>query len=288
MVGRALSPGEAGTLIGEGSRGLVSLIGAGPGDPELLTVKAARRIAEADAIVHDRLVGEEILAGVATGVPRFDVGKGPGRSGCRQEEINALLVRLGREGRRVARLKGGDPFIFGRGGEEVIALRAAGVAVEVIPGVSSALAAPAAAGIPVTHRGLALSVTIATGHARAEAAGLDHDWSALARQRGTLVFLMAVENLELIVSSLLAHGRAGDEPAAIVQSATRPTQRVVAGPLGRIVEIGRTACVAPPAVLVVGPTVEALTLGPPVPAETAPGSAFPRRVTNPKHVASIS
>lgn len=238
--------------------GLVSLIGAGPGDPDLLTLKAVRRLGEADAVVYDRLVGRGVLEYAQPGALRFDVGKGPGRHSCRQEEINALLVRLGQEGRRVARLKGGDPFVFGRGGEEVLALRAAGVAVEVIPGVSAALAAPAAAGIPVTHRGLASSVTIATGHARADADHLDHDWAALARQRGTLVFLMAVENLELIVDNLLAHGRDPDEPAALVEAATTPNQRDVRADLHKIVATARRARVAAPAVLVVGPAVDAL------------------------------
>jgi uroporphyrin-III C-methyltransferase len=200
-------------------------------------------------------VSPDALDFARPGALRFDVGKGPGRHGCRQEDINALLIRLGREGHRVARLKGGDPFVFGRGGEEALALTEAGVPIEVIPGVSSALAAPAAAGIPVTHRGAASSVTIATGHPRAEADRLDHDWEALARQRGSLVFLMAVENLEAIVDHLLVHGRDPGEPAAIVQAATTPDERVVSAPLRDIVAVARRERVAPPAVLVVSPTV---------------------------------
>lgn len=251
-------PGPEGTPLARGTgdeaTGFVSLVGAGPGDPELLTLKALRRLRLADAVVYDRLVSAEILDLARPDAVLFDVGKAPGRHACRQEGINELLVRLGRAGLRVARLKGGDPFVFGRGGEEALALQEAEVPFEVVPGVSSALAAPAAAGIPVTHRGLATSVTIATGHARAEASDLDHDWEALARQRGTLVFLMAVENLETIVERLLAHGRDPDEPAAIVQNATTPDQRVICAPLQTIVREARLAALAPPAVLVVGPT----------------------------------
>jgi uroporphyrin-III C-methyltransferase/precorrin-2 dehydrogenase/sirohydrochlorin ferrochelatase len=240
---------------GNESPGLVSLVGAGPGDPELLTLKGLRRLREADAVVHDRLISSGILDYCHPDAERYDVGKASGRHSRPQEEINALLIRFGREGRRVVRLKGGDPFVFGRGGEEILALALAGVPYEVIPGVSSALAAPAAAGIPVTHRGLASAVTIATGHARSGCAGDDHDWEALARVRGTLVFLMAVENLGRIVDGLLSHGRSPDEPAAMVQSGTTPEQHVVRSTLRDIVEAVRAAGIAPPAVLVVGETV---------------------------------
>jgi uroporphyrin-III C-methyltransferase len=238
-----------------GRDGLVSLVGAGPGDPELLTLKGLRRLREADAVVYDRLISSGILEYCRPDAERYDVGKASGRHSRPQEEINALLIRLGREGRRVIRLKGGDPFVCGRGGEEILALALAGVPYEVIPGVSSALAAPAAAGIPVTHRGLASAVTIATGHARSGCGGDDHDWEALARVRGTLVFLMAVENLERIVDGLLSHGRSPDEPAAMVQSGTMPEQHVVRSTLRDIVEAVRAAGIAPPAVLVVGETV---------------------------------
>jgi uroporphyrin-III C-methyltransferase len=159
--------------------GFVSLVGAGPGDPELITLRGLRRLQAADAIVHDRLVGAELLAFGRPGAERYDVGKVPGGYGYRQEEINTLLIQLARQGKQVVRLKGGDPFLFGRGGEEALALVAAGVSFEVVPGVSSALAGPAAAGIPVTHRGLAGSVTIATGHARGGGV-VDHNWAALA------------------------------------------------------------------------------------------------------------
>jgi uroporphyrin-III C-methyltransferase/precorrin-2 dehydrogenase/sirohydrochlorin ferrochelatase len=237
-------PGDSGAEFG-----LVSLVGAGPGDPELLTLRAVRRLQAAEAIVHDRLVSTAVLEYAHPAAERFDVGKTPGGAGCTQSEINALLVKLGRAGKRVVRLKGGDPFVFGRGGEEALALARAGVTCEVVPGISAALAAPAAAGIPVTQRGLSGSVTIANGHDAQQ-----HDWSALARGRGTLVFLMAVEHLEEIVDNLLVHGRAADEPAAVVQWATTPHQRLVSAPLAGIAVATRAAGLAPPAVLVVGPT----------------------------------
>jgi uroporphyrin-III C-methyltransferase len=209
-------------------------------------------------VVHDRLICPELLDHCPPEAERYDVGKAPGHHSCRQDEINDLLVQLGRAGKRVVRLKGGDPFVFGRGSEEALALAAAGIPFEIVPGVSSAIAVPAAAGIPVTHRGLAPSVTIATGHPRADGAD-DHDWVSLARLRGTLVFLMAVENLEHIVEQLLTHGRCGDEPAAMIQSGTTSRQRSVFAPLRTIAHTARDAEIRPPAVLVVGATVELAT-----------------------------
>ena len=236
---------------GRGSvAGLVSLVGAGPGDPELLTLRAVQRLQAADVVVHDRLVGLRVLEHAAPGAECIDVGKTPGGGGPTQTEINALLVELGRQGRRVVRLKGGDPFVFGRGGEEALALSRAGVPFEIVPGISSALAAPAAAGIPVTHRGLSASLTVVNGHDADQ-----HDWSALARSAGTLVFLMAVEHLEEIVDRLVSHGRPADEPAAVVQWATTPRQRTVSAPLRDIAAVARSEGLEPPAVLVVGPTV---------------------------------
>jgi uroporphyrin-III C-methyltransferase/precorrin-2 dehydrogenase/sirohydrochlorin ferrochelatase len=233
----------------EPKSGLVSLVGAGPGDPELLTVRAVRRLQAADAVVHDRLVTQDVLAYAPEHVERFDVGKTPHHTGPSQADIQLLLIRLGREGKRVVRLKGGDPLVFGRGGEEALALARAGVPFEIVPGISAALAAPAAAGIPVTHRGLSGSVTIATGHG-----GQPHDWQALARSAGTLVFLMAVEHLEEIVERLLVHGRPADEPAALVRWATTPQQTSLVATLGTIAEAARRAALKPPAVLIVGAT----------------------------------
>jgi uroporphyrin-III C-methyltransferase len=250
---------------------LVSLVGAGPGDPELLTLRALRRLQAADAVVYDRLVGEGVLEFAAPTAERIDVGKTPGGGGPTQAEINALLVDLGRHGRRVVRLKGGDPFVFGRGGEEALALARAGVPFEVVPGVSSALAAPAAAGIPVTHRGLSASVTIVNGHDADQ-----HDWSALARSAGTLVFLMAVEHLEEIVGLLLMHGRPADEPAAVVQWATTPRQRLAAARLSDIAAAARSAGLEPPAVLVVGPTASLASTASAAPWRGATSPGAPR------------
>jgi uroporphyrin-III C-methyltransferase len=238
------------------SGGLVSLVGAGPGDPELITIRGLRRLQEADDIVHDRLIPAALLDHRRTAAHLHDVGKTPGDHACStQEEINALLIGLGKLGRRVVRLKGGDPFMFGRGGEEAIALRNAGVPFEIVPGVSSALAAPAAAGIPVTHRGLATSVTVATGHGASGTGDGDHDWEALARMRGTLVFMMPVGSLEQITSALIANGRAPDEPAALVRCGTMTNQQILASTLQSIAQAARTARVTSPAVLVVGETV---------------------------------
>jgi uroporphyrin-III C-methyltransferase/precorrin-2 dehydrogenase/sirohydrochlorin ferrochelatase len=229
--------------------GLVSLVGAGPGDPDLLTLRAVQRLQAADVVVHDRLVSQRVLDYAPPAAELVDVGKQPGGRGATQSEINALLVEYGRRGRRVVRLKGGDPFVFGRGGEEALALAEAGVPFEVVPGVSSALAAPAAAGIPVTHRGLSASVTVINGHDVDQ-----HDWDGLAGGSGTLVFLMAVEHLEEIASRLLAYGRPASEPAALIEWATTPRQRVVSAPLATLVAEARRLAVEPPAVLVVGPT----------------------------------
>src|ERR1051326_2752112 len=237
---------------------IVSLVGAGPGDPELLTLRAVERLRTPDVVVYDRLVSERVLEFVAPGAERIDVGKRPGGIGPTQAQINAMLVEFGRQGRRVVRLKGGDPFVFGRGGEEALTLARAGVAFEIVPGVSSALAAPAAAGIPVTHRGLSASVTVINGHDTGE-----HDWDALARSAGTLVFLMAVERLDEIVCRLLLHGRPSSEPAALVEWATTPRQRCVLAPLDRLVAEARADGIEAPAVLVVGPTAAlASELGP--------------------------
>ena len=235
--------------------GFVSLVGAGPGDPELVTLRGVRRLQQADAVVHDRLVSQDLIGFCRPDVERYDVGKSPKQPGCTQDDINNLLVRLARIGRRVVRLKGGDPFVFGRGGEEALALLMAGVPFEIVPGISSGLAVPAVAGIPVTQRGIASSVTIATGHVQEGHSRGDHDWSALARLSGTLVFLMAVENLEHIAQQLLSHGRDPREPAALVQDGTTVGQVIVSAPLTDVVQVARDAGIVPPAVLVVGPSV---------------------------------
>lgn len=225
--------------------GSVVLVGAGPGDARLLTVAAVEAIATADVVVHDALVGDGVLALVPGTAERIDVGKRPG-SPVPQELIGALLVTLARDGRRVVRLKGGDPYLFGRGGEEALVLQQAGIAFAVIPGVSSALAAPALAGIPVTHRGAAAAVTVVTGHRAAEFAAID--WQALARFGGTIVVLMGVTGRGAIAEALCAGGLAADTPVAIVERAGHDGERVVRTVLA---ELGATA-VSPPAVLVIG------------------------------------
>jgi uroporphyrin-III C-methyltransferase len=227
--------------------GLVQLVGAGPGDPELITVKGLRCLQAADVVVHDRLVSSALVALAPPAARRIDVGKAPGDQRWPQSRINTLIVAEARRGRRVVRLKGGDPFVFGRGGEECQALAEAGIPFEVVPGVSSAVAAPAYAGIPVSHRSFGSSFTVVSGHARE--GGPDADWERLARL-DTLVVLMGLGRLARIVSILLQHGRPASTPVAIVSRATAADQTVVHGVLGDIVE--RARGVRPPATIVVG------------------------------------
>jgi uroporphyrin-III C-methyltransferase len=224
----------------------VHLVGAGPGDPELLTVRAARLLAEADVVVHDALVGDGVFALVNPAAEQIDVGKRPGQ-GVPQELINTLLVTLGESGRTIVRLKGGDPYVFGRGGEEAQALLDAGVPFEVVPGVTSAVAAPAAAGVPVTHRGVSAAVTVVTGHRRAGEP--DIDWRSLAKVGGTIVVLMGVSQRAHIAAELVAGGLTPDTPVAVVRSATTTDQVTVRC---RLDELG-IAEVESPAVIVVGP-----------------------------------
>ncbi|HEY1417482.1 MAG TPA: uroporphyrinogen-III C-methyltransferase, partial [Myxococcaceae bacterium] len=210
---------------------MVSLVGAGPGDPDLLTLGALRRLEETDVVVHDALVSPEILALCGSATRRIDAGKRAGRRGASQEWINALLVSEARAGRRVVRLKGGDPFLFGRGGEEALALTRAGIAWEVIPGVSSALAVPASAGIPLTHRGVSSSVAIVPGRVAAGAEAVD--WAGLSAVQ-TLVVLMAGSRVAAIAAALLEAGRPAGCPAAIVQRGTLPGQKTRLTTLGAL------------------------------------------------------
>ena len=233
-------------------KGSVALVGAGPGDPGLLTLNARDRLARADVVVYDHLVDDRVLAYANPRAQLVFAGKTPGRHHLPQEEINALLVELARSGHAVVRLKGGDPFVFGRGGEEAAALAEAGVPFEVVPGVSSAIAAPAYAGIPVTHRDHASAVTIVTGH---ECAANDGSikWDELGRSGATLVILMGMANLPCIVERLRAAGRPADEPVAVVQNASRPDQRAVVATLDDVVARVAEAGLGSPAVIVVGP-----------------------------------
>jgi uroporphyrinogen III methyltransferase / synthase len=236
-----------------GVPGIVFLVGAGPGDPGLMTRRSLELIAAADVILYDRLIPPGALDVARAGADLRYVGKEPGAPAMAQEELNALLVSLGRAGRRVVRLKGGDPFVFGRGGEEAEALAAAGVPFEVVPGVSAGVAAPAYAGIPVTHRDAASAVAFVTGHEDPAKDGSTLDWAALARFPGTLVFYMGVRNLPRIARELRAAGRAAKEPAAVVARGTLSGQRTVAGTLADIAERVSDARVDPPAITLVGP-----------------------------------
>jgi uroporphyrinogen III methyltransferase/synthase len=235
--------------------GKVFLVGAGPGDPGLLTLKAARAIAACDVLVYDYLAAEPIVALASATCEKIYVGKKAGAHTLSQREITDLLVRLGKEGRRVVRLKGGDVFVFARGGEEAQALHAAGVPFEIIPGITSALAAPAYAGIPITHRDHNTSFTIATGHENPTKGFSSLDFAKLANPAQTLVFLMAMGNLAGIVEQLLAHGLAPEIPVAIVREGTKPTQETLVATLGTIVaEVERTRFAAP-AIVVIGEVV---------------------------------
>ncbi len=236
--------------------GKVYLVGAGPGDPGLVTVTGLERIRGADVIVYDRLVSERLLEHARPDAELIYVGKVPGaEDGHDQESINRTLIEQARQGRNVVRLKGGDPFVFGRGGEEAEALRAAGIPFEVVPGVTSAVAVPAYAGIPVTHRGVASSFAVITGHEEPGKAETAIDWAHLATATGTLVFLMGVRNLPEIVARLTEHGRSPQTPVAVIQRGTTPEQRTVTGTLADIVSRVEEAGLRPPAITVVGEVV---------------------------------
>ena len=233
--------------------GTVYLVGAGPGDPGLITVRGLGAIRAADVIVYDRLVSPSLLE-LAPGAEHIYAGKSARRHAMTQSQINRELVRHARRGRTVVRLKGGDPFVFGRGGEEAEALAKARIPFEVVPGVTSAIAGPAAAGIPVTHRDVAASVAIATAHEAPGKAGSRLDWEALARA-DTTVLLMGVERLADAAAALIAAGKPRSTPAAVIASATLPSQRTVTASLSGIATAARRASVEPPAVTVVGDVV---------------------------------
>lgn len=224
---------------------MISLVGAGPGDPELLTVRGLRRLQGADVVVHDALVGSGVLQLVGPNVELIDVGKRAGQM-VPQEMINDLLVTLGRSGRSIVRLKGGDPFVFGRGGEEAIALARAGLAFEVVPGISSVVAAPAAAGIPVTHRGVSAAFTVVTGHRQQGETPVN--WDALAKFGGTIVVLMGVAERGFIAQALIDGGLSPATPVAAVRSATGPTEHVQRCALHELAQVAVQA----PATLVIG------------------------------------
>ena len=242
----------------DAGKGHVALVGSGPGDPELITVKGRRLLARADVVVADRLVPGMLLDELRPDVELVDAAKIPYGASVAQEEINRIIVERALAGAFVVRLKGGDPFVFGRGGEEVMACAKAGVPVTVVPGVTSAIAAPALAGIPVSHRGVAHEFTVVSGHVPPESPESLVDWSALARLRGTLVVLMGLKNLPKIAARLIADGRAADTPAAVVQEGSTDAQRIVRTTLGEVAGAAAEAGIRPPAVVVIGDVVAVL------------------------------
>lgn len=230
----------------------VYLVGAGPGDPSLMTVRSRQLIASADVIVYDRLIPDRALSSARKDAQLIYVGKEGGGPSVGQEEINRLLIEHGQAGREVVRLKGGDPFVFGRGGEEAEALRASGLEYEVVPGVTAGIAGPAYAGIPVTHREMASSVAFITGHEDPSKPESALDWEALAVFPGTLIIYMGVRQLPVIAQRLIEGGRSPGEPAALVQRGTWPDQRAVVGTLATIAELGRRERIRAPTVAVFG------------------------------------
>jgi uroporphyrin-III C-methyltransferase/precorrin-2 dehydrogenase/sirohydrochlorin ferrochelatase len=234
----------------------VALVGGGPGDPDLITVRGRRLLAEADVVVADRLAPLGLLDELPADVEIVDASKIPYGRAMAQEEINRILVERAKAGKFVVRLKGGDPFVFGRGHEEVLACTEAGVPVTVVPGLSSAVAVPGLAGVPVTHRGVAHEFTVVSGHIGPADPESLTDWAALARMRGTIVLLMAVERLAAIGAALLAGGKDPQTPVVVVQDGSRPGERVLRSRLCTMAEEVAAAGIAPPAIVVIGPVAE--------------------------------
>lgn len=234
-------------------KGKVYIMGAGPGDAELLTLKGKRAIEEADCIVYDRLINPRILNYAKKNAEMIYLGKGNTEGGVIQDEINRTLVEKALEGKIVARVKGGDPFVFGRGGEEIQALYENGISFEEIPGITSSISVPAYAGIPVTHRGVAKSFHVFTGHTMAD--GSWHNFEAIAKLEGTLVFLMGIKNLPIIVEDLITNGKDPKTPIAIIEKGATADQRVTTGTLENIVQISKEKKVLPPAITIIGEVV---------------------------------
>lgn len=241
--------------------GRVFLVGAGPGDLELLTLKAARLIGRADVLVYDRLVSDDVLALAPATTQRISVGKAPKRHPVPQEQINAILISLAREGLMVVRLKGGDPYIFGRGGEEIECLKAAGVPYEVVPGITAAQGCAAAIGVPLTHRGVATSVRYVTGHCRVDLP-LDLDWAGLADPETTLVVYMGAANIAEISNNLIAHGMPVELPVMAINNGTTPIERRLVTRLDQIAEAARGAAFDGPVLFIIGRVVALYEEGP--------------------------
>ena len=238
--------------LGEGH---VALVGAGPGDPELLTRKGERLLRAAEAVVYDRLVDPALVALAPPASERFYVGKGRGIGSVAQERVNDLLVDLARRGLKVVRLKGGDPYVFGRGGEEAAHLAAAGVDFEVVPGISSSVAVPGAAGIPVTDRRAASSYVVVTGHVHPSDPGSKVDWAGLARSVDTIVVMMGMKHLDAIADELVRAGRPPSTPAAVIEAGTSARQRTIIATLGDVARKAREARAGAPVVFVIGDVV---------------------------------
>ena len=233
--------------------GTVYLVGAGPGDPELLTLRALRIIAEADVLVYDNLVSQSILDQVNPQAERLYAGKERGNHAVPQDDLNLMLVKLARQNKRVVRLKGGDPYTFGRGGEEVETLKENGIPFEVVPGITAAAGVAAFAGIPLTHRNYAQACVFVTGHLKDGSMNLD--WPGLARRRQTVIIYMGLHGLSHLCAQLVAHGLPPDWPAAIVQQGTTPEQRTVTGTLATLPELAEAAQLKAPTLIVVGEVV---------------------------------
>ncbi|MCW2871082.1 uroporphyrinogen-III C-methyltransferase [Actinacidiphila oryziradicis] len=247
-----------GTLIAPRHRGRtagVALVGGGPGDPDLITVRGRRLLAEADVVIADRLGPRDLLDELPPHVEVIDAAKIPYGRAMAQEAINAALIEHAKAGKAVVRLKGGDPFVFGRGMEEAEALAEAGIPCEVVPGISSSISVPGAAGIPVTHRGVAHEFTVVSGHVAPDDPRSLVDWGALAKLRGTLVMLMAVERIGAIAAALIEHGRGADTPVAVIQDGTTAAQRRVDATLATVGQVVTEEAIRPPAVIVVGEVV---------------------------------
>ena len=252
---RRQRPGVHAGSTGQSGIGTVALVGGGPGDPGLITVRGRRLLAEADVVVADRLGPSALLDELDPDVEIVLAGKAPGAHTMTQDEINGLILDRALAGHRVVRLKGGDPFVFGRGGEEALACVRAGVPFEVVPGVTSAVAVPAYAGIPVTHRGITQDFAVVSAHLDPSMPGASVDWESLANGPGTLVLLMAVTHLEAITSELIKRGRAGSTPVAVIRDGTLPTQQVLTSTLEGVAADAARQEVRPPAVVVIGDVV---------------------------------
>ena len=238
-----------------GQKGIVHIVGAGPGDPGLLTLRALELLRAADVVVYDRLVGQGVLDLIPVGATRIHAGKERGRCAMTQDETNDLLVRLARTGHDVVRLKGGDPFIFGRGGEEALHLAEHGIACQVVPGITAAAACAASVGIPLTHRGVSSSLHFLTGHRRDDGATPELPWRTLADPHATVVVYMGLANVDHISRQLLEAGLSGDTPAVVVERGSTNEQRHLRASLETLPQVVREAAVVPPALLIIGNVV---------------------------------